>query len=450
MTLRELPSVDALLNRPEIMERLESRGRMLAVQAARTVLATARTQIQNGAPAPSPKILTEQILQFMERATRPSIRPVINATGVILHTNLGRAPISRACREAMVRVGSGYTTLEYDLERGERGGRAPQIAALLQMLAGSEDACVVGNNAGAVLLALAALAKGREVVISRSQLVEIGGGFRIPDVMRQSGAKLVEVGTTNRTHARDYEEAIGEKTALILRAHHSNFRLVGFTAEPGIGELAAIGARHGIPVVDDIGSGALLDTSCYGLGREPMIQESLAAGAALVLFSGDKLLGGPQAGILAGKADLIAKIKKHPLARALRADKFCLAGLEATLIHYVRAEAEREIPVWRMIAARPEDLQRRAAAWAERLGAGEVADSNSTVGGGSLPEEALPTRALALRAPKPQAFLARLRSSDTPVIARIEEGRVLLDPRTVAPEEDEELILAVEAALKTD
>ena len=285
------------------------------------------------------------------------------------------------------------------------------------------------------------------MLISRSQLVEIGGGFRIPDVLRQSGAKLVEVGTTNRTHRRDYEEAITPRTAMILRAHPSNFRIVGFTAEPGIAELAEIGARGGIPVVDDIGSGALLDTARFGLGHEPMVQESLALGAALTLFSGDKLLGGPQAGILAGRADLVAKARNHPLARAVRADKLCLAALEATLVHYLRGEAEREVPVWRMIAAPAEELEQRARLWAQRIGRGEVTDSRSTVGGGSLPEETLPTRVLALAIDKPQAFLARLRAGAPPVIARVAERRVLLDPRTVLENEDDSLIAAVLASL---
>jgi L-seryl-tRNA(Ser) seleniumtransferase len=447
MSLRDLPSVDSLLNRPDVAARLESGGRDLALHTARAVLAQAREEIQAGRPVPDPETIARRIVLYMEEATASSLEKVINATGVILHTNLGRAPVSRACREAMLRAGEGYSTLEYDLARGERGRRAPQAERMVCILTGAEAACVVNNNAGAVLLALAALAKGREVIISRSQLVEIGGGFRIPDVMRQSGARLLEVGTTNRTHARDYEEAIGPKTALILRAHHSNFRIVGYACQTGIRELAEIGARHGVPVVDDIGSGALLDTACYGLGHEPTVQESLAAGAGLVLFSGDKLLGGPQAGILAGRNELVAKIRKHPLARALRADKFRLAGIEATLAHYLRGEAEREIPVWRMIAAQAEALDRRARTWARRIGEGEVVDSRSTVGGGSLPEETLPTRALSLAAPKPQAFLARLRAGAPPVIARVEDGGVLLDPRTVMEDEDEELAATVRAAL---
>jgi len=447
MTLRDLPSVDSLLRLPKIESRLDEFGRALAVQAARTVLDQARSEIRDGGSAPSVEEIVNRVLLFMRQATESSLRSVINATGVILHTNLGRAPLSRAAVRAIARVGNGYCTLEYDLEQGERGGRAPQVERLLCLLTGAEAALVVNNNAAAVLLSLAALAKGKEVLISRSQLVEIGGGFRIPDVMRQSGAKLVEVGTTNRTNERDYEEAITPRTALILRAHHSNFRIVGFAAEPGIRELAQIGARGGIPVVDDIGSGALLDTVRFGLGHEPTVQESLAAGAALTLFSGDKLLGGPQAGILAGKAEWITKARKHPLARAVRADKFCLAALEATLIHYVRGEAEREIPVWRMIAAPAAELDRRARRWAQKIGYGEVVDSLSTVGGGSLPEETLPTRALALALSKPQAFLARLRAASPPVIARIEEGRVLLDPRTVLEDEDEPLMAALAASL---
>jgi L-seryl-tRNA(Ser) seleniumtransferase len=447
MTLRQLPSIDRLLRQTEILQRMETYGRELTLRAARAVIAQVRSEIQDGGPAPDEDELVRRILHWMEAAIQPSIVAVINATGVILHTNLGRAPVSRACLQAMARIGEGYSTLEYDLAQGGRDERSANLERLLGMVTGAESGLAVNNNAAAVLLALTALAKGREVLISRSQLVEIGGGFRIPDIMRSSGAKLVEVGTTNRTHARDYEEAIGPRTALILRAHHSNFRITGFTAEPGIRELAEIGTRHNLPVVDDIGSGALLDTARFGLGHEPMVQESLAAGAALVLFSGDKLLGGPQAGIVAGRADLVVKLRKHPLARALRADKFILAGLEATLLHYLRGEAEREVPVWRMIAAPTEEMERHARAWAAQIGLGEVIESRSTVGGGSLPEENLPTRALALSVGKPQAFLARLRGAATPVIARVEEGRVLLDPRTVLESEDDLLVDGLRKAI---
>ena len=447
MSLRDLPSVDSLLRNPEIETRIKPYGRDLVLQAVRAVLDQLRTELRNTDPMPPIAQIVNRIQLFLDEATAPSLRDVINATGVILHTNLGRAPLSRAALDAIARTGRSYTTLEYDLQRGERGGRASQLEQKLQRLTGAEAALVVNNNAAAVLLALSALAKGKEVLISRSQLVEIGGGFRIPDVLRQSGAKLVEVGTTNRTHRRDYKEAITPRTAMILRAHASNFRIVGFATEPGIAELAEIGARSGIPVVDDVGSGALLDTARFGLGHEPMVQESLASGAALALFSGDKLLGGPQAGILAGRADLVAKARKHPLARAVRADKLCLAALEATLVHYLRGEAEREVPVWRMIAAPVEDLDRRARLWAQRIGRGEVVDSRSTVGGGSLPEETQPTRVLALAVDKPQAFLARLRAGSPPVIARVMENRVLLDPRTVLDDEDEKLVAAIRDAL---
>ncbi len=447
MTLRDLPSIDSLLHRPEIESRLGEYGRELTLYAARTVLERLRAEIRAAPTVPPLNEIVSRILNFLDEATATSLREVINATGVILHTNLGRAPLSRAALDAMIRVGKGYSTLEYDRTAGERGGRAPQVERLLRLLTGAEAALAVNNNAAAVLLALSSLAKRKEVLISRSQLVEIGGGFRIPDVLRQSGAKLVEVGTTNRTRRRDYEEAITPRTAMILRAHSSNFRIIGFTAEPGIGELAEIGARHGLPVVDDLGSGALLDTARFGLGHEPMVQESLASGAALTLFSGDKLLGGPQAGILAGRAELVAKAREHPLARAVRADKFTLAALEATLIHYLRGEAEREVPVWRMIAAPAGELEEQARRWAQRIGRGEVVETRSTVGGGSLPEETLPTWALALEVSKPQAFLARLRNGSPPVIARVAEDRVLLDPRTVLEGQDELLIAAVVASL---
>jgi L-seryl-tRNA(Ser) seleniumtransferase len=306
---------------------------------------------------------------------------------------------------------------------------------------------VVNNNAASVLLILTALARRRGVVIARSQLVEIGGGFRVPEVMKQSGARLIEIGATNRVHLSDYEAALDEKPALILRAHRSNFRLIGFTSEPELAEIAAVAHQAGIPLVDDLGSGALLDTARFGLKHEPMVQESLAAGADLVCFSGDKLLGGPQAGIIIGRADLIARLKKHPLARAIRADKLCLAALSATLLHYVKDEAEREIPIWRMIAAPLELLKERAAAWAATLRQGEVLLGESTIGGGSLPGETLPTYLLALSVSKPDRVLTRLRQQRPPIIARLDENRVILDPRTVLPEQERDLLAGVRAAL---
>lgn len=377
--------------------------------------------------------------------TRPSLGPVINATGVILHTNLGRAPLSRATLAAM-RGASGYTSLELDLQTGKRGSRFAHAEDLLKRLTGAEAALVVNNNAAAVLLVLSALAARKKVVIARSQLVEIGGGFRVPEVMRQSGARLAEIGTTNRVRLADYEEALSESGALVMRAHRSNFKIIGFTEEPSLRELADVAGRFGVPLVDDLGSGSLLDTAGYGLAHEPTVPESIEAGADLVCFSGDKLLGGPQAGIIVGRADLLAKIKKHPLARAVRADKTCLAGLSATLLHYLKDEAEREIPVWRMIAAPLDELEQRAQAWSRACAAGEVVASESTVGGGSLPGEVLPTWVLSLRVLHPDRFLARLRMGDPPVVGRTENDRVLLDPRTVLPDQDAALAGALKAA----
>jgi len=306
---------------------------------------------------------------------------------------------------------------------------------------------VVNNNAAAVLLTLSALAKRRGVVIARSQLVEIGGGFRVPDVMKQSGARLIEIGATNRVHLTDYEQALDEKPALFLRAHRSNFRIIGFTEEPTLEEIVSVAHHAGLPVVDDLGSGSLLDTTRFGLGHEPMVQESLQAGVDLLCFSGDKLLGGPQAGIIIGRAELMAKLKKHPLARAIRADKLALASLSATLLHYLKDEAEREIPIWRMIAASLQDLDIRAREWQEQLGEkgidSTVIDGESTVGGGSLPGETLPTRLLALQVRNPDRLVGELRRSHPPVIARVQDDRVVFDPRTVLPEEEKALLEAV-------
>jgi len=299
---------------------------------------------------------------------------------------------------------------------------------------------VVNNNAAALLLVLTALARRRAVVIPRSQLVEIGGGFRVPDVMKQSGARLLEIGTTNRVHISDYEAALEEKPALVLRAHRSNFRILGFTSEPDFAEIAATAHAAGVIVIDDLGSGSFLDTAQFGLGHEPTVQESLAAGADLVCFSGDKLLGGPQAGLIIGNADLIAKLKKHPLARALRADKLCLAALSATLLHYVKDEAIKEIPIWRMIAASKQQLRDRAGDWIERLGQGVMIEGQSTVGGGSLPGETLPTWLFSIPTAKPEPLLAHLRRSQPPIIARVENDNVVLDPRTVLPEQEDTLI----------
>jgi L-seryl-tRNA(Ser) seleniumtransferase len=441
MSLRELPSVDRLLlQSPDLIREY---GRPLTTHILRTVLADARAGAAGNGHPPAPDELLSAARQRLAALTTPSLQPVLNATGVILHTNLGRAPLSRAALAQMEAVARGYSTLEYDAARGERGSRAAHAEALLTLVTGAEAALVVNNNAGAMLLALSALAKGKRVAISRGQLVEIGGGFRVPDVMKQSGAKLVEVGTTNRTHLDDYRAAVDEGAAFVLRAHPSNFKVIGFTSEPGLAELCGLG----VPVLDDLGSGALLDTAAFGLAHEPTVQESLAAGAALVAFSGDKLLGGPQAGVLVGRRDLVRKLQKHPLARALRADKLCLAALHATLLHYARDEAVREVPVWAMLAAPLADLEARAAAWAQALGAGTVVPGESTVGGGSLPGETLPTRLLALDARKPNQLAARLRAQDPPIVARVAENQVLLDPRTVPAADDEALLLGLRRAV---
>jgi L-seryl-tRNA(Ser) seleniumtransferase len=435
VTLRDLPSVEKLLQMEPAARLVATFGRPLTLQAIHETLEAARAEIRAGSAAPDPSRLLELARLDLEAWLLPTLGPVINATGVILHTNLGRAPLSRAAREAMLSA-SGYCALEYDLERGARGKRDQHAEGLLRRLTGAEAALVVNNNAAAVLLTLAALARGKEVVISRSQLVEIGGGFRVPEVMKQSGARLIEVGTTNRTHLGDYETALTDRTALILLAHHSNFKIIGYTAEPSLGELVSLGRSRGIPVAHDLGSGAFLDTAVYGLGHEPTVQESLLAGAAVVCFSGDKLLGGPQAGILVGEKDVLDQMRRHPLARALRPDKLCLAALAATLTHYLKDEAIAEVPVWQMLAATPESLRRRAQEWAAHLGAGEVVGGQSTVGGGSLPEETLPTWLLTFPVSRPNALASRLRHASPPVIARVEDERLALDPRTVLPEQE--------------
>jgi L-seryl-tRNA(Ser) seleniumtransferase len=438
--LRSLPSVDQLLQTEEVNQWISSYGRPLTLDAIRSVLDNVRLGYAEASTIPDRESLLEQVGLNLQNWTAPTLQDVINATGVILHTNLGRAPLSQAALDAIRSVASGYSTLEYDLRKGKRGTRLVHVEALLKRITGVSAALVVNNNAAAVMLALTALARRRAVVIARTQLVEIGGGFRVPDVMKQSGARLVEVGTTNRVHMADYESALDESPVMILRAHRSNFRIIGFTTEPSLAELASLARRVGIPLVDDLGSGSLLDTSRFGLGHEPMVQESLAQGADLVCFSGDKLLGGPQAGIIVGRADLVAKLKKHPLARAIRADKLCLAGLSATLTHYLKDEAVQEVPIWRMIAMSTEQIRERAQNWVEVIGHGEVINGESTVGGGSLPGETLPTFTLALRVRSPNRFIARLRESHPAIIARLEDDRVVLDPRTVLPEQEGALL----------
>jgi L-seryl-tRNA(Ser) seleniumtransferase len=471
--LRGLPRTDRLIDAAARAGLVERIGHGAVGEGVRAALDRHRRAILAGGPCPPAAEIEADVLARLTEAAKGSLRPVVNATGVVVHTNLGRAPLSTAAIDAMRRAAEGYTNLEYDLEAGERGDRYGHAEAALCRLTGAEAAVVVNNNAAAVMLALAALTGERparggaaeatapapaapdggppEVIVSRGQLVEIGGGFRIPDVLRRSGAALVEVGTTNRTYLRDHEAAITARTRILLAVHRSNFRLSGFVHDTPLEELVELGRRRGLWVVDDLGSGTLLETAPFGLGVEPTVQERVRAGADLVCFSGDKLLGAPQAGILAGRREAVLRVKRHPLMRALRVDKVTLAGLGATLAHYERGEATTEIPVWRAIAAAPEDLRARAERWRAALGEPgarcAVVASRSAVGGGSLPEVTVPTFVLALPPGSPDRLLAKLRHADPPLVGRIEDDRVVLDPRTVMPREDDAVVAAVLRAL---
>ncbi len=426
----------------------------MQVELARDVLNAARAEILKGEVVPSLEELAQSMQSSAVRRFLPSLRPVINATGVILHTNLGRAPLSQDAIQAMLAVSAGYSNLEFDLDAGMRGSRYTHLVNALTDLSGAEDALAVNNNAAAIFLVLSTIAVGREVIVSRGEAVEIGGGFRIPDVLVQSGARLVEVGTTNRTYVEDYIRAITPATAAVLRVHSSNFRVVGFTHEPALDALVKGARQHDIPVIYDLGSGSLLDTAAYGLYREPTVQETVAAGCAIVSFSGDKLLGGPQGGLIVGQSHLIAEMKRHPLARALRQDKTTIAGLEATLAHYRKQEASTHIPVWQMISAQPNQLKRRARAWQRAISSAHgqslsaaVVAGQSAVGGGALPGEMLPTWVLrvATSESSPDRLAKKLRSRTPALVVRIENDAVVLDPRTVLSKEDQ----AVKHALTT-
>ena len=452
MTLRSLPSVEKVLSSPRVKGLLDGYQRQWITDLVRECIEETRASIRSGHEAPSLEAMEALVEERVRRLGQVQPKPVINATGVIIHTNLGRAPLSQEALSAMLKASQGYSNLELNLEEGTRGSRQAHLQPILRRLTGAEDALVVNNNASAVLLGLAAIAQGKEVIVSRGEAVEIGGGFRIPEVLSQSGATLVEVGTTNRTYVSDYEEAITENTAALLKVHSSNFRISGFTHSPEITELVALGGKHGIQVLHDIGSGCLLDTREYGLTYEPRPQDSIKAGVGLVFFSGDKLLGGPQAGMITGRKELVDRLARHPLARAVRIDKMSLAALTATLLHYLRGEVPEKIPVWRMISVTADELKSRASLWQESFGErAEVVFASSTIGGGSLPGETLDTWAVALSCngfPGGAQELARcLRQQEPPMITRIEDDRVLLDPRTVPPEEDEQLISAVKGAL---
>lgn len=432
-SLRTLPSVDRLV----ADSRLTDSSHALVVVAARAVLERARAAIREGR---DPGDLVEATRAELAAAGRPSLRRVLNASGVLIHTNLGRAPLAQAALERVVEVGGSYSNLEYDLEAGARGSRQDHLTVLLREIIGGEASLVVNNNAAAVMLALAALAEGREVLVSRGELIEIGDGFRIPDVLARSGARLVEVGSTNRTRAADYERAIGPDTALILRVHQANFRVVGFTEQPSLHELAAIARKAGLPLVDDLGSGALT-----AIGDESTAAASLAAGTDLVCFSGDKLLGGPQAGILVGRADLIERLRRHPLQRALRADKLTLAALEGTLaLALDPARARAEIPVLRMLDEPAASVRKRAERLAELVG-GEVEETVAKAGGGALPLAGLPSFACALE----EELFDPLRLGDPPVVGIVRDGRLLLDVRALTADEVDEVAEAVSAA-RTD
>ncbi len=448
---RDLPSVDAVLSHERMRRLAERNSRQAVLDLVREELDLARRVVGSGERAPA---VDEVVSAVEERAAdrwRPWPGPIINATGVVLHTNLGRAPLSDAALRAVEQASRGYSDLELDLETGRRGSRQARISRLVRQATGAPAALAVNNNASAVMLGLATVAAGREVIVSRGEAVEIGGGFRIPDVLRQGGAKLVEVGTTNRTYVEDYEAAITVDTGALLSVHASNFRVSGFTHAPGLEELVRLGAKNGIPVLHDLGSGCLLDTADFGLAHEPMPQESVGAGVSLAFFSGDKLLGGPQAGIIVGEETLVGRVSRHPLARAVRIDKMGMAALGATLLHYIRDEATREIPIWRMIAQSGEVLAARAARWAEALGhTAKVVGGHSTIGGGSLPGEVLPTSLVSIDGDPyggAETLARGLRAGPPPVLGRIEDERVLLDPRTVLHEQDEALLRVVSGAL---
>jgi L-seryl-tRNA(Ser) seleniumtransferase len=422
MELRDLPSVDELAREA---------GDPLAVDAARAVIERAREEIRAGA---DPGDLAARLRDELADMRQPRLRRVINATGVVVHTNLGRAPLAEEALARILEAGRGYSNLEYDLGKGTRGSRQDHVGAVLRRLTGAEAALVVNNNAAAVLLALAALAEGREVVVSRGELIEIGDGFRIPEVLARSGAHLVEVGTTNRTRASDYERAIGEQTAVVLRVHQSNFRVVGFEERPRLEEVAAVAQRHGLPLVDDLGSGVLASVEA-----EPTARESLAAGADLVCFSGDKLLGGPQAGIVLGRAELVERLRRHPLQRALRIDKLSLAALEGTLL--LQLEAPERIPVLRTLSQETTAVRERAERLAAATG-GEVEETVGRVGGGALPLAELPSFACALE----ESLAQPLRAGEPPVVGVVRDGRLLLDCLTLTDEEADGAAAAVRAA----
>lgn len=459
--LRRLPAVHRLLELPRVEGLIQHYGRPLVTGAASRVLDELRGRILAGETPPEEELdletLARRLAEELARREQPNFRRVINGTGVVIHTNLGRSLLLPEAEAALATAARRYSNLEFDLEQGERGSRYAHVEGLLRELTGAEAAMVVNNNAAAVLLVLSALAAGGEVIVSRGQMVEIGGSFRIPDVMAQSGARLVEVGTTNKTHRRDYEQAITENTALLLKVHTSNYRIIGFTAEVGLPELVALGREHGIPVVEDLGSGSLVDLTPYGLPPEPTVPDVIATGIDLVTFSGDKLLGGPQAGIICGRREWVERCRRHPLNRAVRIDKFTVAALEATLLAYRNPEhALRRIPTLKMLTTPADELARRAEQLAESLAArlakrAEIAvqPENSQVGGGAMPEALLPTSLVTVRPLEgsAQVLADRLRRGEPPVVGRLIQDALAFDPRTLLPGDEEEIAELLEKAL---
>jgi L-seryl-tRNA(Ser) seleniumtransferase len=454
--LRNIPSVSELLESPPLKSLVNRVNRNVVVTGVRRFLDDMRTQVQSAAAnvhVPAPSELAQRIADWIATDQRTSLVPVVNATGIILHTGLGRAPLAAEAIEMMAAIARGYASLEIDLASGERSRRASAVDSLLTRLTGAEAAAVVNNNAGATLVTLAALARGREVIVSRGQLIEIGGSYRLPEIMAASGAILREVGTTNKTRIGDYASAVRPDTAALMRVHTSNYAVVGFTEETPLADLEALARKHDLPVIDDIGSGALVDLAPYGVHGEPVASESIRVGADLVLFSGDKLLGGPQCGVIVGRRVLVEKIMEHPLTRALRVDKLTLAALAATLRLYQDSEmAERAVPLLSLLSTPLENLRQRAERLAPQLAAAGVANveiipGQAYVGGGSLPNQALPTMCLAL-APRwgtVDALASALRTGSPAVVGRIHDGKLLLDLRSVQPREDVQLVAAVEA-----
>ena len=444
--LRKLPSIEELMKTDELIRLTEDHDRELIVDIARSVMDEVRSGIKNGAAETSIEDICQTVVMRVNEKFAPSMRHAINATGIILHTGLGRAMLSQTACAAVSDTIRGYCTLATDLDTGQRGSRDVHLSSLLCDLTGAEAATIVNNNAAATMIILNTLARGKEVIVSRGQLVEIGGSFRMPEVMEMSGAVLREIGTTNKTHMRDYAKAINENTGAILRVHQSNYRIVGFTSEPSIQELAPLAREHGLPIIDDLGSGALVDLKAYGLEPEPMVRDSITAGIDAACFSGDKLIGGPQSGIIVGKKDTIQKIKKNPLARALRVGKLEVAAMEATLKLFLDpSKLNERHPTYRMLSIGLDELDRRAKCVAEKLSNVSVVDGKSQVGSGSVPAETLPTKLLAVKPSgmSADAFARKLRYSNPPIFARIHQDTVLFDFRTIQPEEDEAVIAAI-------